>query len=69
MPKNRKRVAQSGAKSIAIQTKHKVGGRKSGKGAKQMSTNELNATLARVRKRDRNKLRRSLEDRGIIPPM
>lgn len=58
MPKNRKRVIQQGAKSLAIRTKHKIGGRKSGKGAKQMSENELAQALKTCRKRDRNKLRR-----------
>ena len=66
MPKNRKRVIQTGAKSIAIRTKHKIGGRKSGQGTNSMSKTELESKLATVRKRDRNKLRRAIEGRGIV---
>ena len=58
MPKNRKRVIQKGAKSLAIRTKHKIGGRKSGKGVNQMSASEIAKALASGRKRDRNKLMR-----------
>ena len=57
MPKNRKRVAQVGAKSMSIRTKFKIGGRKSNKGANQMSNPELETALEKCRKRDRNKLR------------
>lgn len=56
MPKNRRRNNQKGAKSISIRTKFKIGGRKSAKGAKQMSDSELESELERCRKRDRNKL-------------
>jgi hypothetical protein len=63
MPKNRKRNSQKGAKSISIRTKFKIGGRKSGISAIQMSDEELAAKLKTVRKRDRNKLRRVWEAR------
>lgn len=59
MPKNRKRVR--GAKSIGIRTKHKIGGRSSGRGAKQMSLTELERAMRSCRKKDRNKLRRAWE--------
>ena len=65
MPKNRKRVAQKGAKSEPIRTKHKIGGRKSGIGALALSNAELAEMLGKVRKRDRNKLRRELAARGM----
>lgn len=61
MPKNRKRLQQPGAKSVSIRTKHKIGGRKSGTGAKQMSDEDLLKALGNCRKRDRNKLRRAFE--------
>ena len=56
MPKNRKRVIQSGAKSVSIRTKHKIGGRKSGKGTGTMTNRELHDAYLRGRPRDRNKL-------------
>ena len=65
MPKNRRRNVQKGAKSISIRTKHKIGGRKSNKGAKQMSNDELEVALTRCRKRDKNTLRRVWEERKI----
>lgn len=65
MPKNRKRVAQVGAKSEPIRTKFKIGGRESGQGVKQMSSKELLGALLKVRKRDRNKLLRQFEARGL----
>ena len=68
MSKNRQRVVQVGAKSIAIKTKHKIGGRKSGLGTNTMSLNELISLLESVQKRDRNKLRRAIESRGVILP-
>jgi len=58
MPKNRKRAIQKGAKSLAIRTKHKIGGRKSSKGVNQMSASEIAKALGNCRKRDRNKLLR-----------
>ena len=66
MPKNRKRVVQSGAKSIAIRTKFKIGGRKSGQGVKQMSMDAL--LMGKARHRDRNKLRAGLLSRGVHLP-
>ena len=66
MPKNRKRVVQAGAKSRPVLTKFKIGGRKSGLGVKQMSSAELARTLTTVSKRDRNKLIRALEYRGLV---
>jgi hypothetical protein len=66
MPKNRRRNNQKGAKSISIRTKFKLGGRKSGIGAKQLSDDELQRKLNTVRKKDRNKLRRILEHRGLV---
>jgi len=66
MPKNRRRNTEKGAKSISIRTKHKIGGRKSGKGTNQMGESELAQKLMTVRKRDRNKLRRALESRGLV---
>ena len=66
MPKNRRRNNQKGAKSTSIRTKFKIGGRKSGVGAKQLSDEELQRKLSTVRKKDRNKLRRILEHRGLV---
>lgn len=63
MPKNRERLAQKGAKSKAIRTKFKIGGRKSNKGAKQMADEDLVIALGKCRKRDQNKLRRIFEER------
>ena len=63
MPQNRKRVAQPGAKSVAIRTKHKIGGRKQSTGAGTMSASELSQALNKCRKRDRNKLLRAIESR------
>jgi hypothetical protein len=63
MPKNRKRVVK-GAKSVPIRTKNKIGGRKSGQGVKQMSTDAL--LMGRARMRDRFKLKRELIHRGVI---
>ena len=65
MPKNRQRVVQPGAKSTAIRTKFKIGNRKSGDGAKQMGDDELEKAVKNCRKRDRNKLRRAWDARGI----
>lgn len=64
MPKNRKRVIQPGAKSLSVRTKHKIGGRKSGKGTNAMSDMDLLKALGNCRKRDRNKLRRAFEARS-----
>jgi hypothetical protein len=67
MPKNRKRVKQHGAKSIAIRTKNKIGGRKSGQGTGTMTNGELLSKQANCRKRDRNKLERAYNERlGVI---
>lgn len=66
MPKNR--IWKRGFKSIGRKIKFKIGGRRSLKGAKQMSTNELQTMLSSVRKRDRNKLQRALKGRGVILP-
>ena len=63
MPQNRKRVITPGAKSVAIRTKHKIGGRKQGTGTGTMSDSELNLALSKCRKRDRNKLLRAVEHR------
>ena len=65
MSKNRKRVLQVGAKSEAIRTKFKIGGRKSNKGMEQTSASELKGILGSVRKRDLNKLVQVLRNRGI----
>jgi len=67
MPKNRKRVIQPGAKSVAVRTKNKIGGRKSSRGVGTMSNPDLQAALAKCRKRDRNKLVRAFEARELIP--
>ena len=66
MPKNRQRAAQRGAKSIAIRTKHKIGGRKSGVSANQLSVGQVEYMLTQVRKRDKNKLRRFLGAQGQL---
>jgi len=66
MPKNRRRRVLPGAKSIAIRTKFKIGGRKRSRGTKQMSNGELESALRSCRKRDRNKLRRAFEARGLV---
>ena len=63
MPKNRRRNVEKGAKSIAIRTKHKIGGRKSGTGTGTMTDAELETKLETCRKRDGNKLRRAWEAR------
>ena len=55
MPKSRKRQIQPGAKSIAIRTKNKIGGRKSSRGTNTMSDEDLIKTLGNCRKRDHNK--------------
>ena len=60
MPKNRKRSKQPGAKSIAIRTKHKIGGRKSGRGVKQMNNADLRDSLKTCRPRDRQKIIREM---------
>lgn len=65
MPKNRKRATEKGAKSIAILTKHKIGGRKSNQGTNKLSNNELTVLIGKIRKRDKNKLFRALEFRGL----
>lgn len=64
MPKNRKRSNQKGAKSVAIRTKHKIGGRKSNKGVKQMSSFEMAKIFETCRPRDRFKILR--ENRGRV---
>jgi hypothetical protein len=69
MPKNRRRNTEKGAKSIAVRTKHKIGGRKSGMGTNLMSTDELDAKLFTCRKRDRNKLRRAFAARVQDDPL
>jgi len=70
MPKNRRRNVEKGAKSIAIRTKHKIGGRKSGRGTNQMSTKEFGMAERTCRKRDRNKLRRAWDARmGANEPL
>jgi len=63
MPKNRKRSNQKGAKSVAIRTKHKIGGRKSSKGAKQLATKELLNMIPRARKRDQARIEKELDNR------
>ena len=65
MPKNRKRLNQSGAKSVAIRTKHKIGGRKSNRGANQLSLSQIEDMLKTCRPRDRFKLIRK-RDKNII---
>ena len=64
MPKTRKRVNQAGAKSIGIRIKHKIGNRKSSKGANQIGLKELGEMLQTVEKRDRNMLRRMIDARN-----
>lgn len=68
MPKTRRRVAMPGAKSIAVTLKNKIGGRKSFTTVYRMSVQDLKDSLSKCRKRDRNKLRRALESRGIVLP-
>lgn len=65
MPKNRKRVIQKGAKSVAIRTKHKIGGRKSGQGIKQMSLKALADSVLKCRKRDYFAISKELNQRVI----
>ena len=67
MPKNRLRRLMSGAKSISIRTKNKIGGRKRSMGTGQMSNGELQSALRTCRKKDRNKLLRALDARGVLP--
>jgi len=66
MPKNRKRVAQKGAKSESIHTTGKIGGRKSGKAVAMLNSMEIDNIMAKVRKRDKNKLRNELIKRGLM---
>ena len=66
MPKNRKRVIQPGAKSESVRTKHKIGGRKSSRGVKQMSFADLEKLAKTCRPRDRFKLIREASDRVIL---
>lgn len=66
MSKNRKKAARKGAKSVAIKTKFKVGGRKSGKGIKQMSVKELNEGFGKCRPRDRFKFIREAHARIVL---
>lgn len=66
MPKNRKRVIQKGAKSVAIRTKHKIGGRKSNRGVQQMSIADLEKIAATCRPRDRFKITRELAGRATL---
>ena len=66
MPKNRKRVMQKGAKSESIRTKHKIGGRKSNKGVKQMSSFDMAKIFETCRPRDRFKILRENRNRVII---
>jgi hypothetical protein len=70
VPKNRRRNNRVGGKSIAVRTKHKIGGRKSGRGTNAMSTKEFGAVEKTCRKRDRNKLRRAWDARmGVNEPL
>lgn len=68
MPKTRKSVVTSGAKSVAVKIKDKIGGRKSFQTIHRMSVEELTKTLEGCKKRDRNKLRRALTERGMVLP-
>jgi len=68
MPKNRRRNTMKGAKSIAIRTKNKIGGRKSGLGTSQMNDFDLATKLRHCRKRDCDKLRRALIARCTESP-
>lgn len=63
MPKNRKQTKRKGAKSIAIRTKHKIGGRKSSKGLKQMSKADLLDACSKARPRDQQKAWKELNFR------
>jgi hypothetical protein len=64
MPKTRKRLNQKGAKSVSVRIKHKIGGRKSTRGVKQMSSIEMARIFDTCRPRDRFKILR--ENRGRI---
>jgi len=64
VPKTRKRVNQSGGKSIAVRIKHKIGNRKSSKGANFIGLKELGEMLKTVEKRDRNMLRHIIANRN-----
>lgn len=55
MSKTRKRNTQKGAKSIAVRIKHKIGGRKSTRGLRQMSMKEIGEATQKGRPRDRAK--------------
>lgn len=68
MPKTRKRVVTSSAKSVAVKIKDKIGGRKSFQTVHRMSLEELTKTLEGCKKKDRNKLRRALVGRGMVLP-
>ena len=65
MPKNRSRAATKGAKSVPVQTKNKIDGRKSGQGTNKMSNPDLEKALQGCRKKDRNKLTRAFVGRGL----
>ena len=66
MPKTRRKNNKPGAKSISVQIKHKIGGRKSSKGVKQMSDNALASAARTARKKDRFKIKREWDKRGIL---
>jgi phage FluMu protein gp41 len=55
MSKTRKRNTQKGAKSIAVRIKHKIGGRKSTRGLRQMSMRDVMHAEQYGRPRDRAK--------------
>ena len=63
MPKTRRRNNQKGAKSIAVRIKHKIGGRKSTRGVKQMSTDALEKAFTKCRRKDRAKIWREYSRR------
>lgn len=69
MPKTRKRALQAGAKSTAIRIKHKIGGRKSTHGLKQLSLAQLAVMVRRADRKDVVKIFAEWRRRGVYDYM
>ena len=68
MPKTRRRNNQKGAKSIAVRIKHKIGGRKSTRGLRQMSMKDISHASQNGRPRDKAKAWREFQRRLALNP-
>lgn len=66
MAKTRKQNPKKGAKSLVVQVKFKLGGRKGTKSALSLTNEELLAQAAKpIRKRDKSKLMAVVARRGL----